>query len=230
MKFCRFDSRWGHWSFSLTWSFRPHCYPGVESASNRNEYQEYFLGNKGGRCVGLTTLPSSCASCIDILMPQPPGILWVCNRSEQGLLYFLFCFARKIHTLHVIHDVWGCQLSKVWEIPLPNEFTQIQQFMLKRDSWFLEEPRVSKKMDSDNNGEFCEGTRHKKVEKRSIRKISVQRRPGRGKKNKNKRPSYRKLRKNGRAYGRNGTHWSLKWRNSQHAYVEVHFIQTAFIY
>ena len=46
-------------------SFRPYYGPGVDSASNRNEYQEYFLwgggwGN-GGRCVRLTTLPPSCA-------------------------------------------------------------------------------------------------------------------------------------------------------------------------
>jgi len=27
-------------------SFRPHYGPGVDSASNRNEYQEYFLGVK----------------------------------------------------------------------------------------------------------------------------------------------------------------------------------------
>jgi hypothetical protein len=27
--------------------------PGVDSAFNRNEYQKYFLGGKGGRCVGL---------------------------------------------------------------------------------------------------------------------------------------------------------------------------------
>ena len=26
--------------------FRPHYGPGVDSASNRNEYQEYFLGLK----------------------------------------------------------------------------------------------------------------------------------------------------------------------------------------
>jgi hypothetical protein len=26
--------------------FRPHCGPGVDSVSNRNEYQEYFLGIK----------------------------------------------------------------------------------------------------------------------------------------------------------------------------------------
>ena len=50
-----FNSRWCYWNFSLTYSFRSHCGPGVDSASNRNEYQEYFLGGKGGRCVRLTT-------------------------------------------------------------------------------------------------------------------------------------------------------------------------------
>jgi hypothetical protein len=33
-----------HWNFSLTLSFRQHYGPGVNSASNGNEYQEYFLG------------------------------------------------------------------------------------------------------------------------------------------------------------------------------------------
>ena len=41
-----FDSRWCHWNFLLTCSFRPYCGAGVDSASNRNEYQEYFLGVK----------------------------------------------------------------------------------------------------------------------------------------------------------------------------------------
>jgi len=36
-------------------SFRSHYGPGVDSASNTNEYQEYFLGGKVGRCVRLTT-------------------------------------------------------------------------------------------------------------------------------------------------------------------------------
>jgi len=71
---CGFDSRWCHWNFSLT-SFRPHCGLGVDSASNRNEYQEYFLGGKGGWCVGLTIVPSSCADCLEIWDPHPPGIL-----------------------------------------------------------------------------------------------------------------------------------------------------------
>ena len=48
------------------------------SASNRNEYQEYFLRGKGGRDVGLTTLPPSCADCLEIWEPQPPGTLKAC--------------------------------------------------------------------------------------------------------------------------------------------------------
>jgi hypothetical protein len=38
-----FDSQWCHWNFSLTKSLRPHYVPGVDSASSRNEYQEYLL-------------------------------------------------------------------------------------------------------------------------------------------------------------------------------------------
>jgi len=41
-----FDSRWCHWNFSLIKSFQPNSGPGVDSASNRNECQEYFLGVK----------------------------------------------------------------------------------------------------------------------------------------------------------------------------------------
>jgi hypothetical protein len=36
---------------------------------------------KGGRCVGLTTVPPSCADCLKVWEPQPPGNLWAC----QGL-------------------------------------------------------------------------------------------------------------------------------------------------
>ena len=84
---------------SGTLSFRPHYGPGVDSASNKNEYQEYFLGGKGGRCVGLTNLPPSCANCLDIWEPQPsrtlsfrphygPGVDSASNRNEYQE-YFL---------------------------------------------------------------------------------------------------------------------------------------------
>jgi hypothetical protein len=48
-------------------------------------------------------------------------------------------------------------------------------------------------MDPDRYGGFHEGTRHKKVEKRSTRKTSVEIWPGRDKKYKNKRPGIENL-------------------------------------
>jgi hypothetical protein len=53
-----YDSRWCHRNFSMT-SFWPHYGPGVDTASNRIGYQQYFLEGKGGRRVALTTLPPS---------------------------------------------------------------------------------------------------------------------------------------------------------------------------
>jgi hypothetical protein len=47
-----FDSRWCHWNFSLTQSFRFHYGPGVDSASSRNENQECFLGVKAAGTLG----------------------------------------------------------------------------------------------------------------------------------------------------------------------------------
>jgi len=41
-----FDPSWCHWNFSLTYSFRSHYGPGVDLASNTNQYQEHFLGVK----------------------------------------------------------------------------------------------------------------------------------------------------------------------------------------
>ena len=47
--------------------------PGVVSGCSRNWYQEYFLGGKGGRFIGLTTLLLWCANCPDVWEPQPLG-------------------------------------------------------------------------------------------------------------------------------------------------------------
>jgi hypothetical protein len=57
-----------------------HLGPGVDSASNRNEYQQYFLGGEGDWCLGLTTLPPSCVECLAIWEYQPPRTL----RSVQA--------------------------------------------------------------------------------------------------------------------------------------------------
>ena len=52
---CKPEDRGYDGIFSLTQPFRPHYGPGVDSASNRNEYQEYFLGRKDGRSVRQAT-------------------------------------------------------------------------------------------------------------------------------------------------------------------------------
>ena len=67
-------------------SFLSHYGPEVDSASNRNEYQEYFLGVKSGRSVRLTTLPPSCAvvaksGSLNFVEPSGP---------VTGLLYRIF--------------------------------------------------------------------------------------------------------------------------------------------
>ena len=41
-----FDPSWCHWNDIDIKSFRSHYGPGVESVSNRNEYQGRFLGIK----------------------------------------------------------------------------------------------------------------------------------------------------------------------------------------
>jgi len=69
----RFRYRMMSPELSLTWSFWPHYDPGVDSASNRNYYEEYFLREKGGRCLELTTLASGVLrGCLGEFNPPPP--------------------------------------------------------------------------------------------------------------------------------------------------------------
>ena len=42
-------------------------------------------GDKGGRCVELTTLPPSCANCLEIWEPQPAGTLRDCPGLDLHL-------------------------------------------------------------------------------------------------------------------------------------------------
>ena len=60
---------------------------------NRNEYQEYFLGGKDGRCVGLTTLPPYCADCLEIGEPNPQGL----SRPVMGLVFLYLPFYSSGH-------------------------------------------------------------------------------------------------------------------------------------
>jgi hypothetical protein len=60
-------------------------------------YQEYFLGCKGGRRVGLTTLSRSCADYLEIWEPQTlatmracPGVWRACFTFTCKLLFHIF--------------------------------------------------------------------------------------------------------------------------------------------
>jgi hypothetical protein len=81
-----FDSRCYHWNFSLTCSFQPHCGPDVDSASNRNEYHEYFFGGKGGWCLGLQP---SWAYYLEIWKSQPPETLRACPDLHRDCFSFI---------------------------------------------------------------------------------------------------------------------------------------------
>jgi len=85
------DSRWCHWNFS---SGRTRA-RGADSASNRNEYQEYFLRGKGGRCVGLTTLAPSRADCHEVCnlsLLKPSGLVHAYNRNCFTLYIYIYNF------------------------------------------------------------------------------------------------------------------------------------------
>ena len=72
---------------------------GSKSTSNRNKYQEYFLGGKGGRWGRITSLRHSCDECLEIRKPQPIGTLRVCRGSD-----FVFTF---------IWQFWDCEIFTV---------------------------------------------------------------------------------------------------------------------
>jgi hypothetical protein len=74
--------------FSLIYSLRSHYDPGVDSASNINEYQEYFLGVK---VAG--------ADFLKIWEIQPPGTL----RASQGLQLDCFTFTLGYEILYLVN-------------------------------------------------------------------------------------------------------------------------------
>jgi hypothetical protein len=102
----------------LTLSYRTHYGPEIDSASNRNEYQECFLRSKGGRCIGLTNLPPSCDDCLEVWEPQPPGTLRACPGLQWDCFIFFkqtrkqFSFGRNFIHKYTRHSV-NCQNNVV---------------------------------------------------------------------------------------------------------------------
>lgn len=74
------------------WGFcsQLHCGSVVDSASSRDEYQDYHVGDKGGRFLWPTNLPPSCAICLEILETSNFMNIKGLSRPVYGLPYPLF--------------------------------------------------------------------------------------------------------------------------------------------
>jgi hypothetical protein len=75
------------------------------SNSDRNKYQEYILGGKGGRFVVVTTLPPSWADCLEIWKPDPPGTLRVCPGLYSDCFTFAITHNGEKHFSHMLLGV-----------------------------------------------------------------------------------------------------------------------------
>jgi len=65
-------------------SFRTHYGPGVDSASNRNEYQEHFLGVKAASAYHHPVLVVTKSGYLNFL--EPSGPVQACNGTALPLM------------------------------------------------------------------------------------------------------------------------------------------------
>jgi len=113
-------------------------------------------GGKGGQCVRLTALPSSCADCFEILEPQNPGTLRVCPGLYRD--YFTFttqkadvclpvnfspvrdssCFSRRRNTLWQILHVIELGILKTHVCLSPYFFLNLWLKLMQLDIDILE--------------------------------------------------------------------------------------------
>jgi hypothetical protein len=74
---------------------------------NRNEYQAYLMGDKGDRCVRLTTFPLSCADCVEILEALQP--LRVCVLYLAVHEYWPLVLIQSSYAMSVSQPVNPCR-------------------------------------------------------------------------------------------------------------------------
>jgi len=101
-----FDSRLCHWDFSLTYLSGRTMALGLAQPLREISTRNISYG-KGGRCVRLTNLPPSCADCLEIWEPQPPGTPW----ASPGLSWD--CFAFYLYPVAVVQYTFTVQYSRV---------------------------------------------------------------------------------------------------------------------
>ena len=116
-----FDSRGCHWNFSLTLSFRPHFGPGVDTASNRSEYQECFLGVKAAGAWGWQPYHLQVPIVLksgSLNLLEPSGPVQACNGIALPLPFICVWYFRLSQTVISQMTVWLLH-NWVQEMQLP---------------------------------------------------------------------------------------------------------------
>jgi hypothetical protein len=91
--------------FQLMWSFQPHCGPGIDSASNRNEYQESSWGVKRVAAICEPILQK-------IWEPRRLTTLWASSACYRDNFTFLHVGLYCAMTVY-IYRVSGWKVSKI---------------------------------------------------------------------------------------------------------------------
>jgi hypothetical protein len=68
---------------------------------------------KGGRCVGLATLPPSCADCLEIREPEPSGNVRASRGMYRDCFTFIYVYNIYIHTHVILYFVESLGKRKV---------------------------------------------------------------------------------------------------------------------
>jgi len=111
-----------------------------------------FPAGKGSQCVGLTTLPLSCADCLEIWEPQPPGTLRACpGPYRDGFTSFYLtdqwpAAQTKIITFHIFKQFYMFLVLYIFRYLL--QYTQCTNFGLQHkfassSTWYIWLPTVN---------------------------------------------------------------------------------------